>query len=167
MRLQSSQQNRKHKTINTASYHIVIQSTSFMYYNMAWKGGSFTFPFYPLWIVSICFTQTPPTHFIKIKWVKDLSFCHTKRRKKRDDFLLPKSSLFFLKPWMNKQNTRDFLFVYPLKICEQYGFIQSCSYKSKASNRPWTIQQKVLLQSFPKNGYKHSTLLFSSYSPII
>ncbi|MDT1997638.1 hypothetical protein MX633_13285 [Carnobacterium divergens] len=43
---------------------------------------------------------------------------------------------------MNKQNTRDFLFVHPLKICEQYGFIQSCSYKSKASNRPWTIQQK-------------------------
>lgn len=83
MRLQSSQQNRKYKTINTASYHIVIQSTSFLYYNVAWKGGSFTFPFYPLWIVSICFRQTPPTHFIKIKWAKDLSFCHTKRRKKR------------------------------------------------------------------------------------
>lgn len=82
MRLQSSQQNRKYKTINTASYHIVIQSTSFLYYNVAWKGGSFTFPFYPLWIVSICFRQTPPTHFIKIKWAKDLSFCHTKRRKK-------------------------------------------------------------------------------------
>ena len=94
IRLQSSQQNSKYKTINTASYHIVIQSTSFLYYNVAWKGGSFTFPFYPLWIVSICFTQTPPTHFIKIKWAKDLSFCHTKRRKKRDDFLLPKSSLF-------------------------------------------------------------------------
>lgn len=83
IRLQSSQQNRPYKTINTASYHIVIQSTSFLYYNVAWKGGSFTFPFYPLWIVSICFTQTPPTHFIKIKWAKDLSFCHTKRRKKR------------------------------------------------------------------------------------
>ena len=66
------------------------------------KGGSFTFPFYPLWIVSICFTQTPPTHFIKIKWAKDLSFCMTKRRKKRDEFRLPKSSLFFLKPWMNE-----------------------------------------------------------------
>ncbi|MCS8588108.1 hypothetical protein EFE10_08640 [Leuconostoc citreum] len=77
-------------------------------------------------MVSICFTQTPPTHFIKIKWAKDLSFCHTKRRKRG----------------MNKQNTRDFLFVHPLKICEQYGFIQSCSYKSKASNRPRTIQQK-------------------------
>lgn len=95
IRLQSSQQNSKYKPINTAvSYHIVIQITSFLYYNVAWKGGSFTFPFYPLWIVSICFTQTPPTHFIKIKWAKDLSFCHTKRRKKRDDFLLPKSSLF-------------------------------------------------------------------------
>lgn len=82
IRLQSSQQNRKYKTINTASYHIVIQNTSFLYYNVAWKGGSFTFPFYPLWIVSICFRQTPPTHFIKIKWAKDLSFCHTKRRKK-------------------------------------------------------------------------------------
>ena len=94
IRLQSSQQNRPYKTINTASYYIVIQNTSFLYYNVAWKGGSFTSPFYPLWIVSICFTQTPPTHFIKIKWAKDLSFCHTKRRKKRDDFLLPKSSLF-------------------------------------------------------------------------
>ena len=92
--------------------------------------------------VSICFTQTPPTHFIKIKWAKDLSFCHTKRRKKRDDFLLPKSSLFFLKPWMNEQKISRILFVHPLKICEQYGFIQSCSYKSKASNRPRTIQQK-------------------------
>ena len=86
IRLQSSQQNRPYKTINTASYHIVIQSTSFLYYNVAWKGGSFTFPFYPLWIVSICFTQTPPTHFIKIKWAKDLSFCHTKRRKKKRRF---------------------------------------------------------------------------------
>jgi len=36
--------------------------------------------------VSICFTQTPPTHFIKIKWAKDLSFCHTKRRKKEGRF---------------------------------------------------------------------------------
>lgn len=142
IRLQSSQQNRPYKTINTASYHIVIQNTSFLYYNVAWKGGSFTFPFYPLWIVSICFTQTPPTHFIKIKWAKNLSFCHTKRRKKRDDFLLPKSSLFFLKPWMNEQKISRILFVHPLKICEQYGFIQSCSYKSKALNRPRTIQQK-------------------------
>ena len=119
MRLQSSQQNRPYKTINTASYHIVIQSTSFLYYNVAWKGGSFTFPFYPLWIVSICFTQTPPTHFIKIKWAKDLSFCHTKRRKKRDDFLLPKSSLFFLKPWMNEQKISRILFVHPLKLCNR------------------------------------------------
>ena len=86
IRLQSSQQNRPYKTINTASYHIVIQITSFLYYNVAWKGGSFTFPFYPLWIVSICFTQTPPTHFIKIKWAKNLSFCHTKRRKKKRRF---------------------------------------------------------------------------------
>ena len=86
IRLQSSQQNRKYKPINTASYHIVIQSTSFLYYNVAWKGGSFTSPFYPLWIVSICFTQTPPTHFIKIKWAKNLSFCHTKRRKKKRRF---------------------------------------------------------------------------------
>ncbi|TLQ13066.1 hypothetical protein FEZ45_14335, partial [Lactococcus lactis subsp. lactis] len=70
------------------------------------------------------------------------SFCHTKRRKKRDDFLLPKSSLFFLKPWMNEQKISRILFVHPLKICEQYGFIQSCSYKSKALNRPRTIQQK-------------------------
>lgn len=67
------------------------------------------------WIVSICFTRTPPTHFIKIKWAKDLSFCHTKRRKKRDDFLLPKSSLFFLKPWMNEQKISRILFVHPLK----------------------------------------------------
>ena len=37
------------------------------------------------------------------------------------------------------------MFVHPLKICEQYGFIQSCSYKSKASNRPWTIQQKKVV----------------------
>lgn len=109
MRLQSSQQNRKYKSINTASYHIVIQSTSFLYYNVAWKGESETSPFYPLWIVSICFRQTPPTHFIKIKWAKDLSFCHTKRRKKRDDFLLPKSSLFFLKPWMNEPKFERFL----------------------------------------------------------
>ena len=86
IRLQSSQQNRKYKPTNTASYHIVIQITSFLYYNVAWKGGSFTFPFYPLWIVSICFTQTPPTHFIKIKWAKNLSFCHTKRRKKKRRF---------------------------------------------------------------------------------
>lgn len=119
MRLQSSQQNRKYKPTNTASYHIVIQSTSFLYYNVAWKGESFTFPFYPLWIVSICFTQTPPTHFIKIKWAKDLSFCHTKRRKKRDDFLLPKSSLFFLKPWMNEQKISRILFVHPLKLCNR------------------------------------------------
>ena len=110
IRLQSSQQNRPYKTINTASYHIVIQSTSFLYYNVAWKGGSFTFPFYPLWIVSICFTQTPPTHFIFIKWAKDLSFCHTKRRKKRDDFLLPKSSLFFSKT-MDEQTKYERFFV--------------------------------------------------------
>ncbi|TKK86009.1 hypothetical protein EY666_08450 [Enterococcus faecalis] len=50
-----------------------------------------------------------------------------------------KSSFFFLKPWMNEQKISRILFVHPLKICEQYGFIQSCSYKSKALNRPWTI----------------------------
>ncbi|MGY5799615.1 hypothetical protein, partial [Rheinheimera faecalis] len=44
--------------------------------------------------------------------------------------------------WMNEQKISRILFVHPLKICEQYGFIQFCSYKSKASNRPWTIQQK-------------------------
>ncbi|WP_257613122.1 hypothetical protein [Carnobacterium maltaromaticum] len=43
---------------------------------------------------------------------------------------------------MNEQKISRILFVHPLKICEQYGFIQFCSYKSKASNRPWTIQQK-------------------------
>ena len=138
IRLQSSQQNRPYKTINTASYHIVIQSTSFLYYNVAWKGGSFTFPFYPLWIVSICFTQTPPTHFIKIKWAKDFSFCMTKRRKKETIFFFRNRPSF----WMNEQKISRILFVHPLKICEQYGFIQSCSYKSKALNRPWTIQQK-------------------------
>ncbi|MGC6553777.1 hypothetical protein ACPC58_11110, partial [Streptococcus sp. VTCC 12905] len=47
-----------------------------------------------------------------------------------------------LKPWMNEQKISRILFVHPLKICEQYGFIQSCSYKSKALNRPRTIQQK-------------------------
>ncbi len=67
-------------------------------------------------------------------------FLSYKKKKKRDDFLLPKSSLFFLKPWMNEQKISRILFDHPLKICEQYGFIQSCSYKSKASNRPWTIK---------------------------
>ncbi|WP_277619233.1 hypothetical protein [Lactococcus lactis] len=43
---------------------------------------------------------------------------------------------------MNEQKISRILFVHPLKICEQYGFIQSCSYKSKALNRPWTIQLK-------------------------
>ncbi|WP_270251865.1 hypothetical protein, partial [Lactococcus garvieae] len=93
---------------------------------------------------------------IKIKWAKDLSFCHTKRRKKRDDFLLPKSSLFFLKPWMNEQKISRILFVHPLKICEQYGFIQSCSYKSKASNRPRTIQQKKVVVFGRLLSSKHS-----------
>src|SRR5574344_2037129 len=36
--------------------------------------------------------------------------------------------LFFLKPWMNEQKIYRILFDHPLKICEQYGFIQSCSY---------------------------------------
>ena len=36
-------------------------------------------------------------------------FCHTKRRKKRDEFRLPKSSLFFLKPWMNEPKFERFL----------------------------------------------------------
>ncbi|MCT0459264.1 hypothetical protein, partial [Lactococcus cremoris] len=78
----------------------------------------------------------------KNKMGKRSFFLSYKKKKKRDDFLLPKSSLFFLKPWMNKQKISRILFVHPLKICEQYGFIQSCSYKSKALNRPWTIQQK-------------------------
>ncbi|HGI5499856.1 TPA: hypothetical protein ACJS4Y_001728, partial [Streptococcus pyogenes] len=43
-----------------------------------------------------------------------------KKKKKRDDFLLPKSSLFFLKPWMNEQKISRILFVHPLKICEFY-----------------------------------------------
>ena len=115
IRLQSSQQNRPYKTINTASYHIVIQSTSFLYYNVAWKGGSFTFPFYPLWIVSICFTQTPPTHFIKIKWAKDLSFCHTKRRKRGTIFFFRNRPSF----WMNEQKISRILFVHPLKLCNR------------------------------------------------
>lgn len=93
------------------------------------------------WIVSICFTRTPPTHFIKIKWAKDLSFVIQKEEKKRR-FSSSKIVPLFLKPWMNEQKISRILFVHPLKICEQYGFIQSCSYKSKASNRPWTIQQK-------------------------
>ena len=142
IRLQSSQQNRPYKTINTASYHIVIQSTSFLYYNVAWKGGSFTFPFYPVGILSSWFTRTPPCPFYKNKMGKRSFFLSYKKKKKRDDFLLPKSSLFFLKPWMNEQKISRILFVHPLKICEQYGFIQSCSYKSKALNRPRTIQQK-------------------------
>ena len=110
IRLQSSQQNRPYKTINTASYHIVIQNTSFLYYNVAWKGGSFTFPFYPLWIVSICFTQTPPTHFIKIKWAKDLSFCHTKRRKKEGRFRKKKIVPLFSKT-MDEQTKYERFFV--------------------------------------------------------
>ncbi|EQC88011.1 hypothetical protein LLT1_00385 [Lactococcus cremoris subsp. cremoris TIFN1] len=80
--------------------------------------------------------------FYKNKMGKRSFFLLYKKKKKRDDFLLPKSSLFFLKPWMNEQKISRILFVHPLKICEQYGFIQSCSYKSKASNRLWTIQQK-------------------------
>ncbi|TRW58480.1 hypothetical protein FNJ56_12820 [Lactococcus lactis] len=51
--------------------------------------------------------------FYKNKMGKRSFFLSYKKKKKRDDFLLPKSSLFFLKPWMNKQNTRDFLFVHP------------------------------------------------------
>ena len=142
MRLQSSQQNRKYKTINTASYHIVIQNTSFLYYNVAWKGGSFTFPFYPLWIVSICFTQTPPTHFIKIKWAKDLSFCHTKRRKKETIFFFRNRPSF----WMNEQKISRILFVHPLKICEQYGFIQSIFSSiipKKHKNNPYYLPGSV------------------------
>ena len=80
--------------------------------------------------------------FYKNKMGKRSFFLSYKKKKKRDDFLLPKSSLFFLKPWINEQKISRILFVHPLKICEQYGFIQSCSYKSKALNRPWTIQQK-------------------------
>ncbi|MFI3705039.1 hypothetical protein VBI28_05980 [Streptococcus parauberis] len=84
------------------------------------------------------------SHFIKIKWAKDLSF------------RLPKSSLIFLKPWMNKQKISRILFVHPLKICEQYGFIQSCSYKSKALNRPRTIQQKKVVVFGRLLSSKHS-----------
>ncbi|HGI5494668.1 TPA: hypothetical protein ACJS4Z_001730, partial [Streptococcus pyogenes] len=47
-------------------------------------------------------------------------FLSYKKKKKRDDFLLPKSSLFFLKPWMNEQKISRILFVHPLKICEFY-----------------------------------------------
>ena len=79
-----------------------------------------------------------------------------KWEKKRDDFLLQKSSLFFLKPWMNEQKISRILFVHPLKICEQYGFIQSCSYKSKASNRPRTIQQKKVVVFGRLLSSKHS-----------
>ncbi|MCT3138231.1 hypothetical protein EFO37_12605, partial [Lactococcus lactis] len=35
------------------------------------------------------------------------------------DFLLPKSSLFFLKPWMNEQKISRILFVHPLKLCNR------------------------------------------------
>ncbi|ESK78245.1 hypothetical protein T211_12605 [Lactococcus lactis subsp. lactis bv. diacetylactis str. LD61] len=63
--------------------------------------------------------------FYKNKMGKRSFFLYDKKKKKRDDFLLPKSSLFFLKPWMNKQKISRILFVHPLKICEQYGFIQS------------------------------------------
>ncbi|MCT3142155.1 hypothetical protein D8M10_12920 [Lactococcus lactis subsp. lactis bv. diacetylactis] len=34
------------------------------------------------------------------------------------------------------------LFLHPLKIWERYRVIRYCSYKSKALNRPRTIQQK-------------------------
>ena len=84
--------------------------------------------------------QSPP--WIKNQGILFNMYKNHAKSKKRDDFLLPKSSLFFLKPWMNEQKISRILFVHPLKICEQYGFIQSCSYKSKALNRPWTIQLK-------------------------
>lgn len=38
------------------------------------------------WIVSICFTRTPPTHFIKIKWAKIFLFVIQKEEKKETIF---------------------------------------------------------------------------------
>ncbi|HGI1209578.1 TPA: hypothetical protein ACJP7A_001834, partial [Streptococcus pyogenes] len=58
--------------------------------------------------------------FYKNKMGKRSFFLSYKKKKKRDDFLLPKSSLFFLKPWMNEQKISRILFVHPLKICEFY-----------------------------------------------
>ena len=56
-------------------------------------------------------------------------FCHTKRRKKRDEFRLPKSSLFFLKPWMNEPKFERF-------------FVRS----STKNMRPVSLQSILVLQ---------------------
>ena len=87
--------------------------------------GQFHFPLLsPLDCVDLLYANaTYP--FYKNKMGKRSFFLSYKKKKKRDDFLLPKSSLFFLKPWMNGQKISRILFVHPLKICEQYGFIQS------------------------------------------
>ena len=110
IRLQSSQQNRKYKTINTASYYIVIQNTSFLYYNVAWKGGKFHFPLLsPLDCVDLLYANaTYP--FYKNKMGKRSFFLYDKKKKKRDDFLLPKSSLFFSKT-MDEQTKYERFFV--------------------------------------------------------
>ncbi|MDT2595371.1 MULTISPECIES: hypothetical protein, partial [Lactococcus] len=96
------------------------------------KRGKFHFPLLsPLDCVDLLKANaTYP--FYKNKIGKRSFFLSYKKKKKRDDFRLPKSSLFFLKPWMNEQKISRILFVHSLKICEQYGFIQSCSYKSNA-----------------------------------
>ncbi len=86
IRLQSSQQNRKYKTINTASYHIVIQSTSFLYYNVAWKGGKFHFPLLsPLDCVDLLYANaTYPFYFYKMG--KRSFFLYDKKKKKKRQF---------------------------------------------------------------------------------
>ena len=142
IRLQSSQQNRPYKTINTGKLLHCNTNHFVLVLQCCLKRGKFHFPLLsPLDCVDLLYANaTYP--FYKNKMGKRSFFLSYKKKKKRDDFLLPKSSLFFLKPWMNKQKISRILFVHPLKICEQYGFIQSCSYKSKASNRPRTIQQK-------------------------
>lgn len=92
-------------------------------------------------------------------------FLSYKKKKKRDDFLLPKSSLFFLKPWMNEQKISRILFVHPLKICEQYGFIQSIF----GSIIPKNIKTAPVIQGLDNRGcfYKFSQGLLSNYRPYI
>lgn len=80
--------------------------------------------------------------FYKNKIGKRHFFLSYKKKKKRDRFSLPKSSLFFLKPWLNEPKISRILFVHPLKICDQCHFIRYWSYKSKTLYRPCTIQQK-------------------------
>ncbi|WP_438879253.1 hypothetical protein, partial [Bacillus cereus group sp. Bce040] len=52
--------------------------------------------------------------FYKNKMGKRSFFLSYKKKKKRDDFGLLNSSLFFLKSWMNKKSFN--FFVHPLKI---------------------------------------------------